>query len=43
MGGATSSTAPVIMNFTEEDSASRPIPLEFEPMTRAPRLSDAAA
>ena len=32
---AASSTAPVTMNFTEDSSARRSMPLEIEPMTSA--------
>ncbi len=39
---ASSSTAPVTMNLTSESNAFRSIPLEIEPITRAPRRADQA-
>ena len=39
---ASSSTAPVTMNFTSESSAFRSMPFEMDPMTRAPRSADHA-
>ena len=39
---ATSSTPPVTMNLTEEDTASRSMPLAIDPMTSAPSSADQA-